>query len=542
MDLAHFGHEMERDAATDGERIRAAEVIAALSLATDLGIGVPLEHGLHSTLIAMRLVERMGSDAATASQAYYACLLFYVGCTANADLADELFGGHDVLTTYGGPVRFGSRPEMLTGVLRAMAPQHGAPIVRATKATSRLPRFARVIGAQSAAMCEVAIMLTDRLGLPADIGKLFAYVDERWDGKGRPGRVKREEIPLAVRIAQVARDAAFQRMLGGVDFAARVIRSRAGGAFDPSIAGELADDAGEILGFDDRGSAWDATLACEPSPRMTLGGEAIERALAAMGDFADLVSKYLVGHSRGVAKLASTAATRCGFDAAEVMTVRRAALVHDIGRVAVPVRIWQKPDELTSDEWERVRLHAYHSERILSRSPLLAALTPVATTHHERVDGSGYHRGSAGPALTPAARLVAAADAFHAMTEPRPHRHALVSPEAAEALGREARVGRLDPDAVAAVLEASGVPAPRIERPAGITEREAQVVGLLARGLQTKQIARVLGISVKTADRHIQNAYGKIGVSTRAAAALFAMQHGLAAWGELPIASRKGRS
>jgi DNA-binding NarL/FixJ family response regulator len=128
------------------------------------------------------------------------------------------------------------------------------------------------------------------------------------------------------------------------------------------------------------------------------------------------------------------------------------------------------------------------------------------------------------------------------MTEPRPQRQALASPEAAEALGRETRDGRLDPEAVAAVLEAAGMPTPRVERPAGITEREAQVVGLLARGLQTKQIARVLGISVKTADRHIQNAYGKIGVSTRAAAALFAMQHGLAAWGELPIASRKGRS
>jgi HD-GYP domain-containing protein (c-di-GMP phosphodiesterase class II) len=275
---------------------------------------------------------------------------------------------------------------------------------------------------------------------------------------------------------------------------------------------------------------------------MTLGGDAVERALAAMGDFADLASKYLVGHSRGVAKLASTAAARSGFDAAGVVTIRRAALVHDIGRVAVPVRIWQKPGELTSDEWERVRLHAYQSERILSRSSLLAALAPVATTHHERIDGSGYHRGSAGPALTPAARLLAAADAFHAMTEPRPQRQALASPEAAEALGRETRDGRLDPEAVAAVLEAAGMPTPRVERPAGITEREAQVVGLLARGLQTKQIARALGISVKTADRHIQNAYGKIGVSTRAAAALFAMQHGLAAWGELPIASRKGCS
>jgi HD-GYP domain-containing protein (c-di-GMP phosphodiesterase class II) len=224
------------------------------------------------------------------------------------------------------------------------------------------------------------------------------------------------------------------------------------------------------------------------------------------------------------------------------VAVRRAALVHDLGRVAVPVRIWQKPGELTPDEWERVRLHAYQSERILGRSPALATLVHAAANHHERVDGSGYHRGSMGAALSSAARLVAAADAFHAMTEPRPHRQALDPAEAADVLGREVRAGRLDPDASAAVVEASGMPAPRIDRPSGLTDREAQVVGLLARGLQTKQVARVLGISAKTADRHIQNAYGKIGVSTRAAAALFAMQHGLVAWGELPMASRSDRS
>jgi len=116
-----------------------------------------------------------------------------------------------------------------------------------------------------------------------------------------------------------------------------------------------------------------------------------------------------------------------------------------------------------------------------------------------------------------------------------------VAGQAAEALSREARAGRLDADAVAAVLAASGQRVPRIERPAGLTEREADVVGLLARGLQTKQVARALGISAKTADRHIQNAYGKLGVSTRAAATLFAMEHGLVAWGELPIPRTTGR-
>jgi HD-GYP domain-containing protein (c-di-GMP phosphodiesterase class II) len=529
-------------AAPGGERVRAAEVIAALSLATDLGIGVPLEHGLDSTVVAMRLCERLGVDQATASQAYYTCLLFYVGCTATAEVAADVFGDETALTRYATPARFGSRPQMVGGMLRAVAPPGGAPLVRAVQLARGLPRLARELEGVVAANCEVGRMLSDRLGLPAPVSGLFAHVGERWDGKGEPGRARRDELPLPVRIVHVARDATFQRMLGGAEFAARVVHERAGGAFDPTIARRLADEASELLALVDDASAWKETLASEPAPHLTLEGEAIDRALAATGDFADLASPYLVGHSRGVAQLATAAAQRCGFDAADLARIRRAALVHDLGRVAVPVRIWQKAGPLRPDEWERVRLHAYHCERVLGRSSFLAALAPVASFHHERLDGSGYHRGAAAAALTRPARLLATADAYHAMTEPRPHRQPLPPEQAAGILGQEARAGRLDADAVAAVLEAAGQPVPRIERPVALTQREAEVVGLLARGLQTKQVARALGISAKTADRHIQNAYGKIGVSTRAAATLFAMEHGLLAWGELPVPRSADRS
>jgi HD-GYP domain-containing protein (c-di-GMP phosphodiesterase class II) len=516
--------------------------MAALSLATDLGIGVPLEHGLQSTLLAMRLGERLGVDSATASQTYYACLLFYVGCTADAEVAAETFGDDDALTTYAMPARFGSRPEMVAGFMRALADSGSPTLVRALQMVRGMPRAAREFKGHVTAFCEVARMLSDRLGLPESMQDLFAYLVERWDGKGLPGRAGHEGIPLPVRIASVARDAAFQRMLGGPEFAAGVVRRRAGGAFDPAVAIPLADAAAELLALDTDASAWEETLACEPQPRLALAGEAIDRALGAMGDFADLVSPYLVGHSAGVAELATAAGRQCQLDAADLVQVRRGALVHDLGRVAVPVRVWQKAAPLTPDDWERVRLHAYHSERILTRSGFLAALAPVASFHHERLDGSGYHRGTATADITPPARLLAAADAYHAMTEPRPHRPALAPALAAETLGREAAAGRLDPDAVTAVLEVAGQRVPRIERPAGLTEREAEVVALLARGLQTKQVARRLGISVKTADHHVQNAYAKIGVSTRAAAALFAMQHGLVAWGELPIGRTRDRS
>ena len=515
-------------------------MIAALSLATDLGTGLPLEHGLHSTQIAMRIANELGLDAETASQTYYTCLLFYVGCTANADLAAAVFGDYNALISYGGPVRFGSRGERIGGFLRAVAPPTGSPLVRVRQLAAGLPRLARAFPEQLAAQCEVGQMLADRLGLPPPVGRLFAYVDERWDGKGDPGRARGDEIPLAVRIVQVARDAAFQRMLGGTDFAARVIGERAGKAFDPAIAGQLADSGADLIGTDDNAPAWDATLASEPAPHLSLAGQAIDRALAAMGDFADLVSPYLVGHAAGVARLVARAGELAGLSPAEVVAIRRAALVHDLGRVAIPVKIWQKPGPLTLDEWEQVRLHAYHTERVLIRSRALAELAPIATYHHERLDGSGYHRRTVAAGITRPARLLAAADAYHAMTERRPHREALSREEASATLSSETGAGRLDADAAAAVIEASGQPAPHIRRPGGLTDREVQVIGLLARGYQTKHVAADLQISMKTADRHVQNAYAKIGISSRAAAALFAMEHGLITWGELPISDASG--
>jgi HD-GYP domain-containing protein (c-di-GMP phosphodiesterase class II) len=492
----------------------------------------PFEHGLHTTLIGMRLADRLGVDRRTACETYYACLLSHAGCTTEAHVAAEVFGGS--LTTNLHPVVYGSVREVVVGLLRAL-PDPGSPaLVRFTQTARRLPRAAREQRPALAAACEVAGMLAERVGAPPSVPELLAQLTERWDGKGPLRRAKGEQIPVPMRIVHVAKDAALQRLLGGVDHAAQVVRKRAGHAFDPDVAACCAEHASELLALED-GSAWDEVLASEPPPQLGLDGESLDHALGAMGSFADLVSPYLSGHSIGVGELAGAAALRCGIDAVGATAIRRAGFLHDLGRVAVHARIWQKPGPLTADEWEQVRLHPYHTERVLSRSPFFAALSPIAGAHHERLDGSGYHRGATGPALGLPARLLAAADAYHAMTEPRPHRAPHPPERAARLLAEEASAGRLDPHAVTAVLEAAGQRAPRLERPAGLTEREVEVVALLARGLQTKQVARELGISTKTADRHVQNAYHKIGVSSRAAATVFAMEHGLVAWGELPI-------
>jgi HD-GYP domain-containing protein (c-di-GMP phosphodiesterase class II) len=201
--------------------------------------------------------------------------------------------------------------------------------------------------------------------------------------------------------------------------------------------------------------------------------------------------------------------------------------VHDIGRVAVPVSVWAKPGQLTRAEREQVRLHAYHSERVLDAAPGLRPMARLAGAHGERSDGSGYHRGSRIGDLPPAAWLLAAADCYQAMRESRSYRPALSPGAAADELYADAEAGRLVPDAVDAVLVAARQPRRRMQRPAGLSERECEVLSLLARGLATKQIARRLGISPKTCDHHIQNVYNKVGVSTRAGATLFALEHGL---------------
>jgi len=279
------------------------------------------------------------------------------------------------------PVWFGEPREVVAALTRSVAPGAALP-VRALQMARKVPRAARVMPRVDVACREVARMLIERLGLPAAIGALFAHVDERWDGKG-PIKIKGEDIPLAMRIAHVARDVDVQRVLGGPQLAAAVVGERAGSALDPAIAARFVEDAEAILAIDDEVPVWNQSLACEPAPRFVLEHGGIDRALSAMGDFADLVCPLLAGHSAGVAKLASRAAQGCGFDEGEVTALRRAALVQDVGRVAVPVPIWEKPGPLTAGEWERVRLHPYYTERVLSRSPFLAALAPVATAHHE---------------------------------------------------------------------------------------------------------------------------------------------------------------
>jgi HD-GYP domain-containing protein (c-di-GMP phosphodiesterase class II) len=316
--------------------------------------------------------------------------------------------------------------------------------------------------------------------------------------------------------------------VGCVDAARKPARERAGTQFDPRLAQMVIADAPTILSGLDSIATWDAVIGAEPALAVMLSGERFDAALTAIANFVDLKSPYTLGHARAVADLAAVAGDQLGMSEGEVRTLRRAGLVHDLGRLGVSNSIWDKPGPLGVGEWERVRLHPHITERMLHQSPSLAPLGAIAVQHRERLDGSGYPRGLAGTAISGRARILGAADAYQAMREPRPYRPARLPQDAATQLRAEVRAGGFDGDAVEAVLAAAGHRvARRREGPAGLTQREVEVLRLLARGLSNKQIAAELVISPKTVANHVEHIYAKIDASTRARASLFAMHHGL---------------
>jgi HD-GYP domain-containing protein (c-di-GMP phosphodiesterase class II) len=507
--------------------IRAAELVAALSVATDLGTGQPLEHAVRSAVLAVRLGELAGASADELADAYYVALLHASGCTSNGHEAGQLFGDdiahraafylidptkpHEVLEFYRAFVGLGQPPEVRAKMLEQAIADAG-PRARESLET----------------MCEVAQRFAAWLGLRPSIEEALEYVFARWDGLGLPAAAG-EQIPMSIRLLHVAKDASLFLSAAGPERAREVIEQRSGSAYEPRLAELAVANLDAMLGELDESRMWEYALAIEPSPPIWLHGDAIDRGFATIAAITGLKTPWLREHSTAVADLAEAAAWRANLDQGDVALLRRAALAHDLGRVGVPNSIWEKPAELGFGEWERVRMHAHFTERAFAQSTALAPIGQIAGSHHERLDGSGYHRGVRGSELDQPARILAAADCYVAMREARPHRPALDARAAEEELLRDASEGRLDPDAVATVLAAAGhrVSKGSRELPGGITPRELEVLLALVRGDSNQVIGDALGISVKTVGHHVQHIYEKAGVRSRAAATLWAFEQEL---------------
>ncbi|MDQ6772775.1 MAG: HD domain-containing protein [Candidatus Dormibacteraeota bacterium] len=505
------------------ESLRLAELIAALSLATDLGMGQPLEQALRTCLVALALGERLGLAGEELGEVYYVALLRFLGCTADAHEWAEMVGGDEIAVRAAIAPVLGGRPnEFASRVMPAVGAGRGP--LRRLRLVAGMVRSGRDRAREGLrAHCEVGESLAHRLGLPEGVRTGLAASFEQWNGQGLPNGLSREAIPLASRVVFLARDLEVIHRQDGTEVAKAVVQQRRGLAYEPGVADAFLSAPSEVLAGADATTPWEDVLDREPEPRPWVPEGRLDAVLGVFADFIDLKSPFTAGHSREVASLAGEAG------GPEAAMLRRAGLLHDLGRSSVPNGIWEKPGPLTGGEWERVRLHAYYSERIVGRVRGLAELAVMVGMHHERLDGSGYHRGSLRGEITPPARILAAADAYQAMTQLRPHRAALAPEQAAAELESMAAVGRLDREAVRRVLTAAGHRLTRARQswPAGLTEREVEVLRLICRGGTKKEVAAKLSISPSTVDHHLRHIYGKAGVQTRAGATLFALEQDL---------------
>jgi HD-GYP domain-containing protein (c-di-GMP phosphodiesterase class II) len=513
---------------TDAPPIRAAEVVGAVSLATDLGTGQPLEHTLRTAILAVRLGELAGVPAPDLSDAYYVALLHSFGCTSDGPEATELYGD-DIAPRAAFALVDSGNPEEVGAFLATWVGAGRPAEVRDAMVAEALANALPLAQATFALHCEVAQRFAGWLGFGSGVLEALAFVFERWDGHGLPAGVAGEDIALPARLLHVARDISVFLSAAGAGEACAVIERRAGAAYDPRLAALATDHFDDLLRGLDEARIWKQAIASEPSPQRWIEGDEIDAAFGVVATFTDLKSRWLRGHAEAVAELAEAAAWRLDLTADEVARVRHAALALDLGRVGVSNAIWEKPGPLGLGDWERVRLHPYFSERAFAHSQALAPIGALAGAHHERLDGSGYHRKTLAPGLDRAARILAAADCYQAMRERRPHRPALDERGAEAELLRGAREGRLCPEAVDAVLAAAGHRVHRRPRelPGGLTNRELEVLLALVAGQSNQEIGETLGISAKTAGHHVQHIYEKAGVRSRAAATVWAFQHSL---------------
>jgi HD-GYP domain-containing protein (c-di-GMP phosphodiesterase class II)/DNA-binding CsgD family transcriptional regulator len=504
-----------------------ADLLGGLSMVADLGFGLPPQTALRSCLVATALARRLDLPESDVRDCFYTALLMHVGCVSVAHEAAAAFGDDIALNRAVARTNFGDPRDVERTLIPEMT-REMAPAAR-QRAAAFAVRHGDAWGRRAdVGVCEVARHTAARVGLPESTQTALHHVYETWVGGWVPGGLGGDAIPIAARVARAATDVAVFEDLGGHDAAVVALRQRAGVILDPAVTAAFAVDPTGVVAEAISGDPRERILDVEPTPVVVRTGAEVVEVAAAFGDLVDVKSPFLHGHARETARLAVGAARRLGLDDAESQRVELAGLLHDVGRAGVSNAVWDKPGPLARGEWEQVRVHGYHSERILATSPSLEPLAAMAGMHHERLDGSGYHRCSTAAAIPMGARILAAADAFSAMVQARPHRAALAAEQAAAEIMAEARAGRIDHDAAGAVLAEAGQPAPtRRERPAGLSEREVEVLALMAQGCTNAQVAERLFISRRTAEHHAQHIYSKIGVSTRAGAALFAVEHDL---------------
>lgn len=438
--------------------VPVSDVFAALSFALDLTEGQPMGHALRTCLIAQELGGRLGLPLALRRDLYYAAMLKDAGCSSNAARVFSLFGGDDRLAK-------GARMQVdWSNYFRAAfyAMGHAAPggswFSRARRIAALARGGPRIASELVETRCRRGSEIVMQLGLGAGAAEAVRALDEHWDGRGHPRRLAGDEIPIVARILTLAQTLEVFAMRGGVSLGLPVVRERAGRWFDPLVVAACS-------GLERDLAAWCAlethdlkhvVVEAEPGGAALLAGpRAIDRIAEVFAEIVDAKSPFTGAHSQRTTQLAVSVAHQLGWDAPAVAEVRRAGLLHDLGKLTVPNTILDKPSPLTASEWEVMRMHALFTERILEHVRGFEWLAFAAASHHERLDGSGYCRGLHGEQVPALARVLAVADVYDALSTRRPYRPALGPDEALVFIERDRGAG-LCPDVLDALAAALG--------------------------------------------------------------------------------------
>jgi HD-GYP domain-containing protein (c-di-GMP phosphodiesterase class II) len=511
-----------------------AALLCALSFATGLGLDERMEHGINSAYIGMQLADVLNLPGEEREAIFYGALLKDVGCTScAAGFAaffpdDELVPRSEFILV--DPTHFN---DSFTWLLSS-APEDSNLPNRISRLLSYLAQCGPILKEASRGHCEIAELFARRLGFPEYVQRTVRFQWERWDGKGQAYGLKGSEVPLTARILQVALALELAHGFGGPAAARALAREQCGARFDPEVVDAFltVEKRADFWQPFEQGSVNSVILAMQPptsADRMV--EDKMEAVCEALADLVDVKTYESWNHSRIVAEVAVGMGSYLGLEGAELTKLRCAALVHDIGNVAIPFRILEKGDNRSASEWEYYRLHSYYTQRVLERVEPFRELAPAAAAAHEWINGQGYHRQLIGEQIPLHGRILAVADTYAQLIQQQDNQ---LEPEDALRIMRSSVGTQFDEscyDALTASL--TGVhPIKRatpVHRQLGdLTEREAEVLHLLAQGQSNPQIANILVISRKTVEHHLEHIYNKIGVTCRTSAVVYAVQHGIA--------------
>ena len=435
--------------------VALSEVLGALSYALDITEGELPGHAVRSAVIGMRLAEAIGLGDVHRAALFYALLIKDAGCSSNAARLSELFAADDHAAKRALKVVDWTKPVTLAAyTARAVAP--GLSPVAKARAMRRLVSEGEVTHELIGTRCEMGARIALMLELPGATAAAIKALDEHWDGSGQPYGLREDEIPLLGRILCLAQTVEVFLRGAGLEAALTMVRRRRGRWFDPELADALLSLAGDRAFWEpmDRSRAIPALAGWEPQDRVQVADDRrLDRVAEAFAHVIDAKSPYTARHSEGVAHYAGAIGRQLGLSPLALQDLRRAGLLHDIGKLAVSSRVLDKPGRLDPTELAEIRTHPLYTERILERVACFSALARVAAAHHEKLDGTGYHRGIPAADLTLPMRVLAVADIFEALTADRPYRGPM-PPADALAILHEQREAALDPDAVDA-LEAA---------------------------------------------------------------------------------------